>query len=103
MQSDDQAQLMVTTMETWLVADPNTVIKHFPGMSNKKLPSGIDLEGRTKKDVLAALKKATSSSKKGEYKKGRDSFDLLAKLNPVELKSKLPHFSRFVKALEAIL
>ena len=64
--SDDQAQLMVTTMETWLVADPNAVIKHFPGMNDKKLPAGVDLEGRTKKDILAALEKATSGSKKGE-------------------------------------
>ena len=101
--SDDQAQLMVTTMETWLVADPNAVIKHFPGMNDKKLPSGVDLEGRTKKDILAALEKATSGSNKGEYKKGRDSFDLLAKLNSDELKSKLPHFRRFVESLDARL
>ena len=101
--SDDQTQLMVTTMETWLVADPNAVIKHFPGMNDKKLPAGVDLEGRTKKDILSALEKATSGSKKGKYKKGRDSFDLLSKLNPDELKSKLPHFRRFVNALDARL
>ena len=101
--NDDQAQLMVTTMETWLVADPKAVSKHFPGMNDNKLPPGIDLEGRSKKDILATLKAATSNSQKGEYKKGRDSFDLLANLNPEELKSKLPHFRRFVQALDAIL
>ena len=101
--SDDQAQLMVTTMETWLVADPNAVIKHFPGMSDKKSLPSVDLESRTKKDILAALNKATSGSQKGEYKKGRDSFDLLGKLNPEELKTKLPYFRRFAKALDAIL
>ena len=101
--SDDQAQLMVTTMETWLVADPSAVIKHFPGMSDKKSLPSVDLESRTKKDILAALNKATSGSQKGEYKKGRDSFDLLGKLNPEELKTKLPYFRRFAKALDAIL
>ena len=101
--SDDQAQLMVTTMETWLVADPNALIKHFPSMNSTKLPDDNDLESRTKDDILAALKRATSGSNKGEYKKGRDSFDLLAKLNPDELKSKLPHFRRFVESLDARL
>ena len=101
--SDDQAQLMVTTMETWLVADPNALIKHFPSMNSTKLPDDNNLESRTKEDILAALKRATSSSNKGEYKKGRDSFDLLGKLNPDELKSKLPHFRRFVESLDARL
>ena len=101
--SDDQAQLMVTTMETWLVADPNALIKHFPSMNSTKLPDDNNLESRTKEDILAALKRATSSSSKGEYKKGRDSFDLLGKLNPDELKSKLPHFRRFVNALDTVL
>ena len=101
--SDDQAQLMVTTMETWLVADPNAVIKHFPSMNSTKLPDDNNLGSRTKEDILAALEKATSGSNKGEYKKGRDSFDLLAKLNPDELKSKLPHFRRFVESLDARL
>ena len=101
--SDDQAQLMVTTMETWLVVDPNALIKHFPSMNSTKLPDDNNLESRTKEDILVALKRATSSSNKGEYKKGRDSFDLLAKLNPDELKSKLPHFRRFVESLDARL
>ena len=100
--NDDQAQLMVTTMETWLVADPTAVAKHFPGMDEKKLPS-VDLESRSKDDILAALENTTSQSNKGKYKKGRDSFDLLANLNPEELKNKLPHFRRFVEALDAIL
>ena len=100
--SDDQAQLMVTTMETWLIADSTAVINHFPGVNVKKLPS-FCLEGRSKKDILAALKKVTSTSKRGEYKKGRDSFDLLGNLDPEELKGKLPHFRRLVNALDAIL
>ena len=101
--SDDQAQLMVTAMETWLVADPKAVSKHFPGMNEKKLPATIELESRTKNDILTALEGATSGSNKGKYKKGRDSFELLANLNPGEMKNKLPHFRRFIQALDAIL
>ena len=93
---------MVTTMETWLVADATAVINHFPGINSNKLPS-VDLESRSKEDILAALENTTSQSNKGKYKKGRDSFELLANLNPEELKDKLPHFRRFVEALDAIL
>lgn len=100
--SDHQAQLMVTTMETWLIADPTAVINHFLGINDKKLPS-VNLESRRKEDILDALENTTSQTNKGKYKKGRDSFDLLAKLNPEELKNKLPHFRRFVEALDAIL
>ena len=100
---DDQAQLMVTYMETWLVADRSAVGSHFPGMNQNALPSRVGLESRRKEDVQAALDSATSPSRKGIYDKTRDSFDLLGKVNPVELKRELPHFRRFIDALDAHL
>ena len=100
---DDQAQLMVTTMETWLLADRQTLINYFPDMNANALPSDTDLEGRRKPDVAAALKKATRPSSNGPYHKGRHSFDLLGKVQPEELKTRLPHFRRFVETLEAKL
>ena len=100
---DDQAQLMVTTMETWLLADRRTLITYFPDMNANALPPDADLENRRKPDVAAALRKATKSSSKGGYHKGNHSFDLLGKIEPEELKTKLPHFRRFVETLEARL
>ena len=100
---DDQAQLMVTTMETWLLEDRRTLIIYFPDMNAKALPPDDELENRCKKDVAAALRKATESSSKGRYHKGNHSFDLLGKIEPEELKTKLPHFRRFVETLEARL
>ena len=98
---DDQAQLMVTTMETWLLADRRTLITYFPNMNANALPPDADLENRRKPDV--ALRKATQSSSKGRYHKGNHSFDLLGKIEPEKLKIKLPHFRRFVETLEAKL
>ena len=100
---DDQAQLMVTCMETWLVADRSAVGSHFPGMNRNALPPSVGLESRRKEDVRAALDSATSPSHKGRYDKTRDSFDLLGKIDPIALKRDLPHFRRFIDALDAHL
>ena len=100
---DDQAQLMVTTMETWLLADRQTLIAYFPAMSASALPPDADLESRRKPDVTVALRNATQSSSKGRYHKGNHSFDLLGRIAPEELKSRLPHFRRFVETLDARL
>ena len=98
--ADDQAQMMVTTMETWLLVDRSTFTAHFPGMTSNRLPPERGLEARSKDDVTLAIHAATRNSSKGAYEKGRDSFELLAKVNPDVLKAKLPHFRRFVEALD---
>ena len=97
---DDQAQLMVTCMETWLLADPDALLSHFPGMNQHKLLPDVGLEGRRREDVKVALDRATSPSRKGSYNKGRDSFDLLSKVEPTKLKCKLPHFQRLINTLD---
>ena len=97
---DDQAQLMVTCMETWLMADRDALLRHFRGMNQNRLLPDVGLEGRDKQDVNAALDRATSPSRRGSYTKGRDSFDLLSKVEPTKLKSKLPHFQRLIKTLD---
>ena len=94
---------MVTTMETWLLADRRTFIDYFRDMNANALRPDADLENRSKQDVSAALRNATQSSRKGCYHKGNHSFDLLGKVEPEELKSRLPHFRRFIETLEARL
>ena len=102
--NDDQAQLMVTTMETWLIADRQAVIAYFPDMNKNALPPDSELESRRKSDVIDdGLRKATQRSSKGRYHKGNHAFDLLGRVNPDELRRRLPHFQRFVAALDARL
>ena len=100
---DDQAQLMVTTMETWLIADRQTFIAYFPAVNAGALPPDADLENRRKKEVSDTLRNATQSSSKGRYHKGNHSFDLLGRVQAEELKRRLPHFRRFVETLGARL
>ena len=95
---------MVTTMETWLLADRRTLIAYFPAMNVNALPPpDADLESRGKPEITAAMRDATRSSSKGRYHKGKHSFDLLGRVRPEELKNRLPHFRRFVETLEARL
>ena len=98
---NDQAQLMVTTMETWLLADRTALLAYFPGMNPNALLPDTEQEDRRKEDVLPALTNATRPSSRGAYNKGRDSFELLAQVDPSVLRSKLPHFRRFVDTLNA--
>ena len=101
--NDDQAQLMVTTMETWLIADRQALRAYFPGINENALPPDSDLESRSKPDIERRFADATRPSSKGAYHKGKHSFDLLGRVDPAELMRRLPHFQRFVAALESRL
>ena len=91
-------------METWLIADGQAFIAYFfPGINRNAPLRDSDLESRSKEDVDDALRNATQPSSKGRYHKGNHSFDLLGEVNPAELERRLPHFCRFMDALESRL
>ena len=99
--TDDQAQLIVACMETWLMSDPDAFAKYF-GKDFKKanLPE-VDLEKRSKPDVYKAVESATAAAKpKGKYGKARDSFELLRRINPVTLRSRCWWADRFLDTLK---
>ncbi len=102
---DDQAQLVVQCMETWCVADRNTLREFFGDcLRENALPALNDLETRSKETVQKALADATHDCGQDRgYRKGKRSFELLAELDPAELKKHLPHFVRLCKMLESRL
>jgi hypothetical protein len=97
---DDQAQMMVTCMETWIMSDRGALRKVF----GARLQIGIllpvrDLERRSTSDVQLALENATRNCGANKaYHKGRRSFQVLAELSPGALMD-LPHFKLSVQAL----
>ncbi len=95
--SDDQVLLMTTCMETWIVADRETLKEHYRGeFQESALPPLIDLENRHRHEILKQLKKASHDS----YDKGKHSFEILGKLNPETLSQHLPSFDRVQKILK---
>lgn len=83
-------------METWLAADPNAVASHFRISAGIVLPS-TDLESRNRHEVLSALRNATND----RYRKGSVAFEVLGKVDPSVLRSKLLHFDRFIDTLDS--
>ncbi len=98
---DDQAQMMVTCMETWIMAD-HAALRKFFGKCLREgalLPVG-DLEMRSRQELLEALKFATNDCGKNRgYDKGKRSFQILAELDTKSLEKNLPYFCRFKETL----
>lgn len=101
---NDQAQLMVACMETWIMAAPTSLDAFFGSTFHPShLFPPTDLETRACHDVQVRLEQATRDCGRGKsYVKGKKSFQVLAALNPEELRD-LPSFRRFVDTLNRYL
>jgi len=103
--SDDQAQLMVACMETWIIADRAALNRAFgSSLQTSALLPETDLEARPRDAVQNALEHATRGCGRDKaYSKGRRSFQVLAYLDPATLKQRLPYFRRLLETLDRLL
>ena len=100
---DEQVLLMTTGMETWIVADRDTLAAHYgPCLQPSALPPTDHLEIRRRNDIQRSLERATRSCA-APYAKGLHSFAILGRLNPNTLASLLPSFRRARRILDARL
>ena len=101
--TDDQVHLMVQCMEAWFLADRDTLATYYGnGFNQKVLPAHQDIEKIPKDDISNGLKNATRSGvSKGEYSKGRHSFDILAQIDPDKVVAASPQAKRLVDTLKA--
>jgi hypothetical protein len=99
--TDDQAHLMVQCMESWFLADRETLAEFFgQGFSENALPGERRIEQIPKNKVFDALNAATRGAKsKGVYSKGKHSFDLLAKIDADKVLAASKHAEHFVATL----
>lgn len=96
---DDQVFFMTTCMETWIVADRETLRAHYRHeLQENALPSIIDLEKRSRQEVHDKLKNATRNCSNA-YQKGKRSFEVVGKLDPSVLTKLLPSFNRAMRVL----
>ena len=98
--ADENAHLMVQCMETWFLADKDCLAAFFgQGFNRKALPGHPEIEDVAKRDVLEGLKRATRQCKKGEYGKGRHSFDILERIDPAQVIGASPYAGRLVQTM----
>ena len=97
---DDQVLFMTTCMETWIATDRNTLISHYgKALQEKHLPSLNNLENLGRHTVQNQLTQATKSCDK-PYAKGEPSFEILSKLDSIELRKYLKSFKRNERILK---
>ena len=97
---DENVHLMVQCMETWFLADRDGLAAYFGrGFNRNALPGRREIEDVAKADVLDGLKNATRRCKKGEYGKGRHSFDILKQTDSSKLLVASPHAKRLIDTL----
>ena len=100
---DEQVLLMVTCMETWIVADRHTLQSHYGSeLQDTALPALNDIESRSCDSIQDSLLHATRNCTNA-YEKGKRSFQVLSKLDPDELQKRLPGFVRCKRVLGAKL
>lgn len=99
--TDENAHLMVQCMEAWFLADKDTLAAFFGGGFNRNaLPSRTDVENISKHDLFNGLKNATRHcNKKGEYGKGKHSFDILAQIDISKVTAASPFAQCLVNTL----
>ena len=99
---DDQAFLMVQTMETWLLADRAALRDYFgASFRENRLPSQHNLEGINKETVLQSLELATADCNK-RYAKGTVSFEVLGRINPNAVAERCPHAKALLEFLRSL-
>lgn len=82
--ADDQtAHLMVQCMESWFLADKDTLERYFgDGFLRRSLPGQVNIESIPKNDVLNGLERAARPSTQKHYHKTNHGYELLGLINP---------------------
>ena len=99
--TDEQCHLMVQVMESWFLADPDALASFYGrNFQESALPQNPRVEEVSKQDVERGLRQATRKTSKGVYSKGKHSFEILAELDPAEVRCKSPYAARFLSELQ---
>jgi len=102
--SQDQIHFMVQAMEAWFYADKEKVREYYgQGFKLAALSQRADTDNIPKADLFAGMQAATRDCLKGEYSKGKDSFELLARIDPAKVRTSSPvHGGRLLNVLDRI-
>ena len=88
----DKVHLMVQTMETWLISDPQALEKYYGhNFHRKSLSNHQNLEKVSKETIYKSLTKATENTSKGEYHKIDHASELLKVIDSGKVRERCPH------------
>ena len=102
--TDEQCHLMVICMESWFLADPDSLARHFGSRFDaSKLPTADHAESIGKDAINSALEKALQNTPAKKYRKIHDGAKLLAAINPVTVRNRCKGCNRLFDELEKLL
>ena len=98
---NENCHLMVQLMESWFLADIDTLKNFFgKGFNINSLPKNPSVEKISKKDVENSLKAATRKSIKGEYQEINHGSKILELLDVSLVRKAAPHCERLFNTLK---
>ena len=100
---DDMVHLMVQVMETWIVADPETLAKYYGShfRANAFPPAATaNPETIPKSRIMSSLHAATQRTPKGVYHKIRHASEILQRLDQPRVRQRCPACDRLFDTLE---
>lgn len=99
--TDEQAHLMVQSMEAWFIADKEALARYYGQRFRvNSLPRRQDIECIPKDDLVPALERASRDTTKGRYHKTCHGYAILASISPAKIRQRSPHAERFFHVLE---
>ena len=102
---DQVVHLMVQTMETWIISDPDALSRYYgSGFRYRVLPSvQRNIENISKRDIEKLLTRATNSTQKGAYHKIKHGTALLEEIDSGKVRDRCSSCSRFFEDLSRII
>jgi hypothetical protein len=101
--STQQIFLMTQCMESWFLADKNTLEQYYGhGFLRNSLPGQANVEAISKTTVMSRLEHASAPCKKGKYHKTNHGFAILALIDPKLVEGASQHarlFNDFLRGL----
>lgn len=98
---DEQCQLMVQIMESWFLADVETLQSYYGQKFNSKaIPKTNDVEKIAKLEVENSLNRATQNTQKGIYHKIKHGAELLTRIDVIKIKQRAKHCQRIFQTIE---
>jgi len=99
---DSELHFMVQCMEAWFFADVDALQSYYGNGFKTASLSTRPIEQMPPQDIVDQLKTATKSTTKGEYNKGKHSFDILRRIDLHKLESASPFAKRFFDHLRTV-